>query len=327
MGGAFLRHLWLLGVVGSLCWLRRGSPALDGAFLAVATLLRIFPAAFLWGLAATGAWSLAAARRWPSCLTRAFLGFAATAALLGAATLALPRGAAHWREFRTNMEHHLEHTAYNTIGLTEILAYRGPAKPTTPEDVADDRERRAWLRRAQLLVPLPIVLLGVALLARRQDEPAAMALGAALPLFVGLNLAAYYWMFLLALLLALRDRPRVVALMFAAEAASHTLLLFEDRQVAVYFYRNLVVLYLLAAVYLEGSSAQGRGVCPSRPTQNARRPAAATAHAPGDVQLRDDARGYAPRSSSERSEGPASGSSIVKCAPLPGSLLTEIVPP
>jgi hypothetical protein len=149
------------------------------------------------------------------------------------------------------MERHLEHTAYNTISLTEILAYRGPAKPTTPEGVADDLQRRGWLRRAQLFFVLPVVLLGVVLLARARDLPAAMALGAALPLFVGLNLAAYYWVFLLTLLLALRDRPRIVALMFAAEALSHTLLLFEDRQVAVYFYRNLVVLYLLLAVYVE----------------------------------------------------------------------------
>jgi hypothetical protein len=102
-----------------------------------------------------------------------------------------------------------------------------------------------------------VVLLGVALLARTQDRPAAMALGAALPLFVGLNLAAYYWMFLLALLIAMRDRPRVVALMFAAEAVSHALLLFEDRQIAVFFYRNLVILYLLAAVYVEGRAAGG----------------------------------------------------------------------
>jgi hypothetical protein len=254
MGGAFLRHVWLLGLVGSVCCLARGHAALGGGLLAVATLLRIFPAAFLWGLAGTAVWDFARRRRWPSVQVRAFAGFAVTAIALGAATLSLPRGTAHWREFRANMERHLEHTAYNTIGLTEILAYRGPAKPTTPEAAADDLGRRASLRKAQLLFALPLVLLGVALLARTQDRPGAMALGAALPLFVGLNLAAYYWMFLLALLIAMRDRPRIVALMFAAEAVSHALLLFEDRQVAVFFYRNLVVFYLLAAVYVESAA-------------------------------------------------------------------------
>ncbi len=251
MGGAFLRHVWLFGLVGSMCCLARGHASLGGALLALATVLRIFPAAFLWGLAGKGTWDLAAERRWPSVLARVFVSFAITAAMLGIATLVLPRGTAHWGEFRANMERHLEHTAFNTIGLTEILAYRGPAKPTTAEGVAADLERRAWLRDTQLLFLLPLTLLAVALRARTQDRPAAMALGAALPLFVGLNLAAYYWVFLLALLLAMRDRRRVVVLMFAAEAASHALLLFEDRQVALYFYRNLVVLYLLMAVYVE----------------------------------------------------------------------------
>ena len=75
-------------------------------------------------------------------------------------------------------------------------------------------------------------------------------------IFVGLNLAAYYYSFLLVLLLAHLREPRVLALMFIVEAVSYTLLLFEDRQVVIYFYRNLLTLYLLAAVFLERAKVQ-----------------------------------------------------------------------
>jgi hypothetical protein len=152
-------------------------------------------------------------------------------------------------EFHHNMTRHLEHTAYNTIGLTEILAYRGPARPTTPATAAADRDRRHALRRVALVVLLPLVLLGIARRARGADMLESMALG--IPaLFVSLNLAAYYYALLLVLLLArARDHVRL-AVLFGAEAVGYTLLLFEPSDVTAYFHYNLLILYVLIAMYL-----------------------------------------------------------------------------
>ena len=82
------------------------------------------------------------------------------------------------------------------------------------------------------------------------DDVAAAALGVPL-LFVGLNLASYYYAFLVVLVLAHRGHPRRLALVFAAEAISHALLLFEEREAVLYLYRSLVLLYLFLALPLE----------------------------------------------------------------------------
>jgi hypothetical protein len=53
------------------------------------------------------------------------------------------------------------------------------------------------------------------------------------------------------LVLALRGHPRRVAVVFAAEAVSHALLLFEEREALLFVYRSLVLLYLFLALALE----------------------------------------------------------------------------
>lgn len=250
-GGAFLRHMWLVGLVAAVCCVRRGYHALAGGLLAWATLLRIFPVAFLYGLACKAVWDIAARRSLPRTALRMLASFVATSALLFAVTGLLPGRFANWQGFRINMERHLQHTAYNTIGLTEILAYRGPAKPTSADAVRADLARRSHLRTFQLAALLPLAAIGMALRSRRDHALGAIVMAAPLPLFVGVNLAAYYYAFLLVVLIVHGEDSRALALIFAAEALSYALLLFEDREVAVYFYRNLVVLYLLAALYLE----------------------------------------------------------------------------
>ena len=49
VGGAFLRYTWFFGVVGSVCAMARGHAMAAGVLLAMATMLRVFPAALLAG--------------------------------------------------------------------------------------------------------------------------------------------------------------------------------------------------------------------------------------------------------------------------------------
>jgi hypothetical protein len=53
-GGAFLRYMWFFGLVTSICALERKKYVLAGSLLAGASFLRIFPAAFLAGIAFKG---------------------------------------------------------------------------------------------------------------------------------------------------------------------------------------------------------------------------------------------------------------------------------
>ena len=72
------------------------------------------------------------------------------------------------------------------------------------------------------------MLAAVVILAR--GSAAAMSIALAAPiLFVALTAAGYYWAFLPVIALAFVDQPRKIALLFGVEAASYTILLFEER--------------------------------------------------------------------------------------------------
>ncbi len=254
-GGALLRYPWLVGVGLGMCFLRQKRYLRAGALFAVAAMLRVFPAVFVVPLAFKAS-SLAWRRR---ALPRRYLaffgGFAATAAALFLVTGLLTRGFDHWREFGANIALHAGSPSVNAVGLTEVLAYRGDAVERsrggmTAEAFQALKERRQQVRRVQLaLIFLPLAVV-VARLSRWQTDLGAVCL--ALPLlFAGVTLSAYYYVMLLGLLLVHRRAPHHLALLFAVEAATYTLLLFEDRRALVFWlYRGLLIGYLYLGLLL-----------------------------------------------------------------------------
>ena len=249
-GGGFLRMPWLVASVGSVCCYQRRRRAGAGALLAVATLLRIFPAFFALPFLFR---AIAAARRWhsvPRRYQRFFAGFAVAGVLLVAATALLPRGVGHWIDLRDTLESQLEVTAPNLVGVTQLIAYRGNPDEVTLEEQRELQARRRAIHHVQLwVVFLPLLALA-AWGAPRERDLAAIALGVPL-IFVGLNLAAYYYAFLVVLVLVHRDDPERLALLFGVEAASYVLMLFEDREGVLHVQRSALVGLLLMAFYLE----------------------------------------------------------------------------
>ncbi|MEM1207539.1 MAG: glycosyltransferase 87 family protein [Acidobacteriota bacterium] len=248
VGGAFLRYPWLFGVVaGAVCIHRRRHGA-AGALFAAAAMLRVFPALLLLPLGAKAV-HLAWRRRAPARRHVHFFGaFAATAAVLFAATAALPKGVEHWSDFRDNMNHHVANISPNVVGLTELLALKPDApQKVTAEEFRALKERRRSIHRAQLLwvfVPLAVAL---AWGARRRTDLGALCLGLPL-LYGGLSLAAYYWIVLLVLLLAVRHRPPHVAALFAAQLVPLAALQFIERDASVHILYGLALVLLFVTV-------------------------------------------------------------------------------
>ena len=247
-GGSYLRYLWLLGVIGSACCLQRGRYATAGALLAWASCLRIFPALFAAGLVCKAGAALIRQRAVPVRYARFGASFIATAALLLAGTAVLPRGVEHWREFHSNLQRHMATDATNMVGLAEIVTYTGAAFPATAEEAAHERARRRAIALVQLAIALPVLVAFIAARSPHEDDVGAMALGATL-VFGTLSLASYYYAFLLLLVFAHRRHPWRLALIFGCEAVTYCLALFEDREVVVFFYRNVLIAYLLVALY------------------------------------------------------------------------------
>jgi hypothetical protein len=251
-GGAFLRFVWFFSVVAGFCCLERRRPAPAGAFFALAAVLRVFPAFFVAGSFFKAAADLIEARRfrWPAW--RLTASFAGTAAVLIAMTLAAYGGLEPWRDFKRNLDRHVETVSPNIVGLAQLANYE-PAPPpatVTAEELRQIRERRARLYDRLLVSVFPVALLAVAGASLLVGDVAAAALGVPL-IFVGTNLAAYYYVLLVILVLMNRDAPRRLMLIFTAEALSYVLLLFEEREALLYVARSAILIYLFAALALD----------------------------------------------------------------------------
>ncbi len=264
VGGAFLRYPWLLGVVGAFCCLKKERYGLAGGLLAVATMLRVFPVFFLAPLAAKAIWNLLEnleSRNWSlkkpplaARYVRLGIAFSTTCLALFLATLTLPKGLEHWLEFRTNMQLHVRNIAPNVVGTTEILAHRWTRNElVTGEEFEALKVRRHRIHQAQQLVIFVPLCLWVAWTARRRSDLEAFL--TALPLLLtGLSLAAYYYAFMALLVIHFRRRPDLLAAVFATEAVSYALRLFETSDGRLFVYRSIALIWLYLFLWMHKTS-------------------------------------------------------------------------
>jgi hypothetical protein len=262
-GGAFLRFVWFFAVMAGFCGLERGRHLLAGALFAVAAVLRIFPAFFVAGLFFKAVFDLISARRfrWPAW--RLATSFVGTAAVLVATTLVSFGGLGTWRDFNRNLDRHVDTVSPNIVGLAQLMGHdSAPRSATvTAEELRHIREQRARLYEWLLVSVFPFALIAAAVASMLVRNAAAAALGVPL-IFVGTNLASYYYGFLVVLVLVNREAPRRLILVFAAEALSYVLLLFDEREALLYVARSAILIYLFAALALDW--VQGRRLPTSR---------------------------------------------------------------
>ena len=206
VGGAFLRQDWLAAVVIGVCMLRRERYALAGALFGYATMVRVFPALLLAGLAIAAAGC--AARREPVRWALRFATGLVVAILLAVGAGCLTgRGAAAWPEFVHNLAKYQGTWLTNNVGSRNLVLY-GPdtvsrrlvdwtlAEPWSRWQQHMDRlqRERAW---AVVLVALAFMaLLAAAAWRAPPDEAAVLGLVAVYAL---VELTCYYWMMLLAM--------------------------------------------------------------------------------------------------------------------------------
>jgi hypothetical protein len=216
-GGSFLRWDWLFYTVAAVCCLKKERPALAGAALAYATLLRIFPVFVFVGPALALGWHLRRERRLEPRLARFFAAAAISGVLLFSASLVAGGGFSTYRAFAQNTRKHQSTAMTNDVGLQTVVAWR-------PREVGrflnDSRLVDPWdpWKRARLAAfhaarPLYLVLvLGyLALLAvavRRVPPWVAAALSLTL-IAVGVELLSYYYAFILAVALLAHEREEV----------------------------------------------------------------------------------------------------------------------
>ncbi len=247
-GGAYLRQLWFFGLVMGFCALRVRRYGFGGGLLAMAAVLRIFPLFFVVPLAIKTLAGLIERRKIPTGHDRLWIGYTSVLAIAFASTLALPDGLDTWTAFRDRIETQLDTISPNVVGLTEILTYEPEAGLVTVEEFEHLREQRQVVHRVQLFTVVPLVFLMVVMISVRMSDTDSLVLGVPL-ILVALNLAGYYFSFLVLLAIVHRRYPGRLAALFAAEAIPYLLLLMGRREAELYVAWSLALLVLMAVLY------------------------------------------------------------------------------
>lgn len=250
IGGAFLRFGWLATLVVGISALARGRPGSAGVAMMVSAGLRVFPAVFLAVPFVMALRDIVVDRRRGRSGTtrrpsvRFALAAGLTAVTLVALTAAGPRGLGAWGEFGVNTERYVDTVSPNVLGLMPLLAFEAPRQvdEATFESI---RSRRSRIRQGLQWFAIPLLLVGIGWRFREGPMVEGAVLGGLALAFVGLALAAYYWVVLLLVLLARPGSHRVAAMLFGLETATYTMTLFEPADAVVFAIRGVLVLYLL----------------------------------------------------------------------------------
>ena len=243
IGGSFLRYNFALALV--LAWdaLDRGHRKQAGAWLAIATHLRIFPALFAAGLLLhdllrPGPAARRAALRKNRPLYTSLFATGVAIAILTAFTPA-PDERNVWEHFEDRISVHARALAFNAVGLSAAFAYSPEQSIQGRKAALADGERTPWedlvsqtlVARNPIRFATMILLLGATLLcARRLPERYAIFLGFPL-LFTLMYSSHYYYLSLGLLALVFHDhRAALLSLTagFGAIALLSTPTLFDD---------------------------------------------------------------------------------------------------
>ena len=248
IGGAYLRFLWFASLTCGFCALRARRVGLAGVLLALAAALRVFPVFFVVPLFLKSLSGVVRRQRLPLGHGRFWIGFATLALLAFGCTLFLPQEAGSWLQFRKRIETQLDTVSPNVVGLTQILTFQDETHLVTAQEFENLRQRKIATHRAQLLIVLPLFVLLVAGACHLMTDVEALVLGIPL-LLVALNLAGYYFIFLLLMPLAHRDWCSTLPTLLAAEAVPYMVLLVGGREALQFVSWSLALLIAMAVLY------------------------------------------------------------------------------
>jgi len=244
VGGAFARYAWLTALGLAVCAVERRRLFLAGLLVGVAAALRVFPAFFTAALVLGIAAELPGGNR-RRALASHVLGFVLGLVGLVVPTVVRPGGLEAWAEFQANLRAHMTTTAPNRIGLGAIAPSDQRMAVAAP---AAGGPAVAPVSSSAVRWPLfAVAAAAIFVLGATPGLAVTMTLGGIALNWAAVDLAAYYYVFLVLLAPTLRDRPwRLVALL-GLELASHALLLFLDED-SIYPLRSALCGWLLLAL-------------------------------------------------------------------------------
>jgi hypothetical protein len=210
--GGFLRMDWLAALVLGTSSIKIGRYKTAGALMAYASLVRIFPVVFVFGLGSKWVWGLARRRHWNRRYAGFFVAFTLTAVALVGLSVVHDGGVARWEEFADKIALHDSLSSPVRTGFKRVLLADVAADAASWH--AMKATKLALFQRVQWLWwTIQIAVLAACFLAaRRFEDYETVALGYVIAYFLFAPSFYYYVMLVIPGLffLARLDRRRYV---------------------------------------------------------------------------------------------------------------------
>jgi len=256
-GGAFARTPWLFFLVAGVCLLKKERPLSAGMSLAMAGLLRVFPAVFLLVLLIAGLAAMLRRRATREGF-RVLIGAGiATVVVVGLSLVAV--GADSWTGFAANLDKHAGTPTGNLMGLSTIVAFDPGSSQSEllGGDIESlDRWRTARLEtlRDRRVVFWPLAALAVGLcigsVFRREWPAWEWVVGATLLAVTLGQLSSYYYVFLILLAPWIAQRFLRISLLIACLGASQIIGLAGLETDVRFLWLSIVFVALPAALWI-----------------------------------------------------------------------------
>lgn len=255
IGGAILREATWSSLLLMAAALGRRRWSVAGGFLAVASMLRVFPALLATGIANEVVLAGVRGRKVDRSAMRFSIAMAATCGVLLFMSSASEGGLRAWLAFFQNIGRHSQGGSSNVIGLTHWITALRMVDTSTAEGVAELVRWHATAARIQLATVTPLAIAYVVLRSPGQSLLDSLGLGV-LVVFAGLNLSAYYYAMLALLIIVYRNDHTSLAWLFAVELGVQLLALIERQVVMLYMYKSLLLLGALVLISLRQHRVQ-----------------------------------------------------------------------
>ncbi len=261
MSGSLLRLDWLALLVSALALLKMRRSNMAGVLLGWATMLRVFPALFLVGIAVRALVRIYRGEPYFNKDTRTMVFAMGTAAVLFSGSLLMPSGLAAWSDFTGNISYHTKRLTVKRIALPYVFMYEGEANWDDVKDSLAGKTffdwRWAQYKRAEWVIWMIRIALLAGFIAACLRCYSWQALALGLVLVWGFaNPARYYWCHLVLIIPLLMDsplsRPRQIAaaFLFLMMASSYVIDLKTRFFMIHQFHMSLLLGILLTATLI-----------------------------------------------------------------------------
>lgn len=252
MGGSILRFDYLAYLIIGVCLFKLEKYKSSGVFLALSSMLKIFPVLFVAGLGLKAFSDVLTKRKIDKKYLSFFSIFFVAIIIFFILSISIGQGMDNWYNFFENMEMHNQQTAGFRVGFMHMFMFSGEITEEDPWTSYAEKQNMFEDRIGYFYISIAIVvLLLITLMPFMKDEDFMIIFGTALFFFIFASTRYYYALLVLLFLLQAKCNKVIMMMLFTFTAISLWVYSFNkfDAFIYNYFVSFLLLLFFITTLF------------------------------------------------------------------------------